>query len=206
MTDRKNFEQKFIKEVTKKFGDYINYRCDLEAYTNEDPVLSSQDLAQEIYIHIYKQSTKAAMERSTDDNIWLPHIDMIIKHVFINTRLTPLNMHKRLDIVHPESSDRYDTLINTRKDKGIGVHELIEQKQMIEEIASKLSPNQRKMYYEIVNPSPKFKIFLIKKTPKNRKIRINKSITAKYFGISYKKCLSLFKSIEAALETCKEFA
>lgn len=204
MTDIK-FDEKFIQEVMNRYSTYINARCKISAeHQIQDPVWGQEDIQQEIYIHIWRFCTKASQEFSTEDNIWLPHMEMILRNVIKNI-LEGYGKFKRSDSLIDYTKDQ-DPVNHIDKTLSEDPYESVNLANFLVHVRKRIKPEYREYFEEIVNPSDQFKSFIRNNTPEGRTIRITKTIMAKYFRISYNKALAVFKDMEGSFEFCNKFA
>jgi len=198
---RKSFDETFIQEVMKRYAGYIENRCkNVSKHQIKDPVWGQDDIQQEIYIAVWRFCTKASKKYSVKNYIWLPSMEMMIRNVVTN-----LLEHrtKRADIfIDYEHSKSPESIID--ETDHTEPYLWIDLNKHIAQVKKRIAPEFRQYFDEIINPSETFREFILANTPKNRSVKLTKSIVSKYFKIPYAKTLNIFKDLENSFEFCSQ--
>lgn len=202
-TGETTFDNIFIEEVIKKYSAYIKKRCSyVSSQQIVDPIWGYLDLEQEIYLQIWRFSTKASQKFSTDKKIWIPQIEMIIRNVISNL-LRRKSQRSDLFINYLQSHDEKEWAKVSLNDLS---YKYIDLANYLVHVKDMVKPEYKKYFDEIVNPSDEFRKFIIENTPNGRAIKITKRIVSKYFKIAYNTAMAIFKDLEKTFEYCNRIA
>lgn len=198
MTDTK-FDDKFIEEIMNRYQNYIEFRCKITAKDQiKDPAWGYDDIQQEIMIHIWRFCTDASRKYSSKNDIWLPHMEMMIRNVISNLLDCK---YKRQDTIVDYSNNADPTEV-LEKSKDNRPYETVDMANLLVHVKKNIKPEYQEYFDEIVNPSDKFSSFIKSNTTEGRGFRVTKAMVSKYFKISYNKTLAVFKNLEETFKTC----
>jgi len=196
---------KFFECLEEEWGSFIERACYAEAAFHHDPMLSNDDLKQDVFEYIYRYCFAEVYKRSKNGTIWMPYLRNSIRNCFVNTRKSKKNWRIRLDMVGTDASEM-EFLADTKNE---GEHCFYDQRDIeadfeyeeyCHEVATMLTKQEQMIFYALLNPSKEFSNFIKVRTFGRSNTRITKTMVSDFFGLNYGTVIEAFKKFRNTIE------
>ena len=196
---------KFFECLEKEWGNFIGRACRAEAKFHHDPMLSNDDLKQDVFEYIYRYCFAEVYKRSKKGKLWMPYLSNTIRNCFVNTRKSKKNWRIRLDMASADATDM-EFMADTKNDREYTFYDRadmvadLEYEEYCREVAAMLTKQEQLIFHAMLNPSKEFSKFIKARTFGRSSTRVTKKMVSDFLGINYATVIAAFQKFRNTIE------